>query len=253
MQTVAIDTAVIMAGGKGTRLSEFTKSMPKPMLPVGGIPILVHIMRHYKKYGVTNFIIPVGYLGELVFTFFFNYGKILITGETHCDYEFEGCTVTVVDTGEETKTGGRLLRVKNFLPEMFYMTYGDGLSNVNIKSLSLAIENTDNDVLGIVTATHPPSRFGTMEIDDMGFVRTFKEKPTDLSWINGGFWALKKGVLDFITGGDADSFEDDTMPLLCIRPRILAHLYVGYWHCIDTVRDLEQAEEDYRNGKFLEG
>jgi glucose-1-phosphate cytidylyltransferase len=250
-QMAQIDTAVIMAGGKGTRLSEFTKSMPKPLLPVGGIPILVHIIRHYKKFGVDKFIIPVGYLGEMVFLFFFNYGKILITGETHCDYAFEDCIVTVVDTGEETKTGGRLKQLERFLPEMFYMTYGDGISNVNIKSLSVALEDTDIRVLGVVTAVHPPARFGMMTIDDVGFVRSFNEKPPEHAWINGGFFALKKEVLEFIMGDE--SFENDTMPILCIEPRILALQYLGYWHCIDNLRDLEQAEEDYYNGKFLEG
>ena len=241
-----IDTAVILAGGKGTRLAEFTRHTPKPMLAVAGVPILVHIMRHYKKHGVTKFIIPVGYLCEHVYTFFGNFGKVIEVGENHSRFEFEECEVIVVYTGEETETAGRLLRVVEFLPQHFYYTYGDGLSDVDVTKVGYLLENAPSEILGVMTAVPQPHRFGVVDVDDMGFVKSFNEKPAKHFMINGGFFALDSKVLSKCE--DGMSFEKDVLPELCKEFRLLAYTHDGFWMCIDTIHDLDSANERYANG-----
>lgn len=223
-----IDTAVILAGGKGTRLSEKTKETPKPMLQVGGIPILTHIINQYEKYGVTKFLILAGYLGEQIIDYY---------------YTFEN--VDVIGTGVETQTGGRLLRASPYLPQRFYLTYGDGISTVN----PVSVENIHvlYPLLVTLTAVRPVPRFGTLKISNSGMVREFSEKQEHMSsWINGGFMVVEKAILKYIRG-DETNLEKDVLPQLAKNEQLAAYKYSGYWHCIDTLRDLEKAEADWNS------
>ena len=197
---------IILAGGFGTRLSEYTKLIPKPMVEIGGKPILWHIMNHYARYGYKDFVIALGYKGEVIKNYFLQYyaenndftidlstGKVDYIQEHTQDWR-----VTLVDTGDASMTGGRILRLKNIIGnEEFMMTYGDAVSDVDI---SLLVEKYhQSKALAMVTAVHPTARFGEIQIDDDDFVRSFKEKPqVNQGWINGGFFVLHPRVFDYI-------------------------------------------------------
>lgn len=235
--------AVILAGGMGTRLSEETTIRPKPMLEIGGKPILWHIMKLYSVHGVNEFIICCGYKGYVIKEYFANYflhmsDVTFDISKNHMEVHqqfAEPWRVTLVDTGLATLTGGRLKRVKPYLgDEHFCLTYGDGVANVDISKL-VAFHRKEGK-LATVTAIQPPGRFGVLDIDGT-LVRSFQEKPRgEGSWINGGFFVLSPKVVDYIDG-DSTPWEQEPMARLAREGQLNAFYHDGFWHSIDTLRD----------------
>ncbi len=235
--------AVILAGGLGTRISEETQIKPKPMIEIGGKPILWHIMKIYSAYGINEFIICCGYKGYVIKEYFANY--FLHTSDVTFDMRVnkmevhqnsaEPWRVTLVDTGENTATGGRLKRVRSYLgDEDFCFTYGDGLSNVNIDELIRFHRRSGR--LATLTAAQLPGRFGALTIQD-NRVTAFMEKPRgDGSWINGGFFVLNPKVTDYIAD-DSTYWEAAPMEGLARDGQLAAFQHQGYWHPMDTLRD----------------
>jgi glucose-1-phosphate cytidylyltransferase len=248
--------AVILAGGRGTRISEETDVRPKPMIEIGGRPILWHIMKLYTVHGVTDFVICLGYKGYLIKEYFANYHLHVSdvtfdvaanSVEVHQNAA-EPWRVTLIDTGEETMTGGRLKRVARYLDEHdFCFTYGDGLANVDIAAL---IEfHRSHGRLGTVTAVRPPSRFGVIEAAAEGRIERFREKPRgEGGWINGGFFVLSRKVLDYIDG-DATAWEAEPMTRLAEEGQLVSFQHDGFWYAMDTVRDRMQLEEMWDGGR----
>ncbi|MDC7689671.1 glucose-1-phosphate cytidylyltransferase [Vogesella indigofera] len=248
--------AVILAGGLGTRISEETSVRPKPMVEIGGKPILWHIMKIYSHYGINEFVICCGYKGYVIKEYFANYFLHMsdVTFdmsnnkmEVHQRYA-EPWRVTLVDTGEDTMTGGRLKRVRNYVEndEAFCFTYGDGVSNVNIAQL---IEfHKAQGVNATLTSTYPPGRFGALDIHD-GKVTTFKEKPKgDGGMINGGFFVLSPKVIDLIDN-DASIWEREPLEHLAQNNQLAAFPHEGFWQPMDTLRDKVYLEELWQSGK----
>jgi glucose-1-phosphate cytidylyltransferase len=248
--------AVILAGGTGTRISEETHLKPKPMIEIGGKPILWHIMKEYSHYGVNDFIICCGYKGYVIKEYFANY--FLHMSDVTFDMATNAMTVhqrhaepwrvTLVDTGEATMTGGRLLRVRDYLAgeEAFFFTYGDGLADVDIKAL--AAYHQSRGTLATVTATVPPGRFGALVIQD-GLVQSFREKlDGEAGMINGGFFVLSPKVIDYISG-DATIWEREPMERLAADGQLSAFLHPGFWQPMDTLRDKLHLEELWASGK----
>ena len=239
---------VILAGGFGSRLAEETEVKPKPMVEIGGKPILWHIMKIYSSYGINEFIICLGYKGYIIKEYFNNYGLHMAdvtidlragTTQIHKNYS-EPWRVTLVDTGDKTMTGGRLRRVRKYLnDEDFCFTYGDGLSSVDISAL---IDfHRRNGRLATVTAVMPPGRFGSIEITE-GRVLNFIEKPRgDGSWINGGFFVLKPEAIDMIEDDDT-IWEDQPLRRLVEQQQLAAYVHDGFWQAMDTLRDKYQLE-----------
>ena len=247
--------AVILAGGLGTRISEETSTRPKPMIEIGGKPILWHIMKMYSAHGVNEFIICLGYKGYLIKEYFANY--FLHTSDVTFDMQHnkmevhqnsaEPWKVTLVDTGEESMTGGRLKRVRHFLDdEDFCFTYGDGVGDVNITA-SIAFHKAQN-VLATLTAVQPPGRFGALNLEQ-NKVRGFQEKPQgDGGWINGGFFVLSPKVIDEIKD-DRSIWEREPMEQLAGADQLWAFLHHGFWQPMDTLRDKNYLEELWQSGK----
>ena len=247
--------AVILAGGFGTRLSEETHLKPKPMVEIGGKPILWHILKIYSHHGINDFVICLGYKGYLIKEFFANYS--LHTSDVTYDLKKEEITihrrkseewkVTLVDTGENTLTGGRLLRVKEYLKnEPFCFTYGDGVGNIDINKLINHHNNSKK--LATLTAVQPPGRYGALELSG-NIVKSFQEKPLgDNSWINGGFFVLDPSVIKLISGDDC-MWEDEPLKLLASQGELNAFKHFGYWQPMDTLRDKKVLEEQWINGK----
>lgn len=243
---------VILAGGKGTRLSEETAAIPKPMLDVGGKPMLQHIMDIYLAQGVHEFIIPVGYKKEQIYGYFHSLNPLDIS--TH--YDVQGATkfsynhmdVTVVDTGLETLTGGRLHRLNPLIKDRaFHFTYGDGVGNVKIKNLQDNLMS-QFDTYACITTVHPDGRFGRAVLGSGDRVTAFGEKvETETEWINGGFAVLTPPVLDAIPvhGGDRCNLEKDLYPLMAELGLMSTVRHTGYWKCVDTLRDLEELRHTY--------
>ena len=223
---------VILAGGFGTRLSEETDLIPKPMVRIGEIPILEHIMNFYSGYGHKEFIVALGYKAEIVREYFEN--------KTFPDWRVE-----LVDTGLETSTGGRIKKLKNLLDDEFMLTYGDGLSNVNIDDL--LDHHKRFGKIATVTAVRPPARFGTIESFN-GIVTRFAEKdPQEAGWINGGFFCLNRKVCDFIND-ESTSFESEPLNLLVERKQLSAYEHNGWWQPMDTLRDKRTLESIWERG-----
>jgi glucose-1-phosphate cytidylyltransferase len=247
--------AVILAGGLGTRISEETHLKPKPMVEIGGRPILWHIMKLYSYHGINDFIICVGYKGYVIKEYFANYFLHMsdvtfdMQGnrmEVHQKFA-EPWRVTIVDTGEHTMTGGRLRRVRNYLgAEPFCLTYGDGVSNVDIPAL---VEfHRQKGCLATVTTVQPPGRFGALNTEG-GIVRSFKEKPDgDSMWINGGFFVLDPAVIDRIQG-DSTIWEREPMESLARDGQLSAFEHRGFWQPMDALRDKNLLEELWAAGK----
>ena len=246
--------AVILAGGLGTRLSEETEMKPKPMVEIGGRPILWHIMKLYTAHGITDFIICLGYKGYLIKEYFANYSLHMsdVTYdlqknqmEIHRNY-VEPWRITLVDTGEDTMTGGRLKRVKEYLgDEDFCFTYGDGVSNINIRDVVALHKQAGT--LATVSAVQPPGRFGAITSDG-NRVLTFEEKPHgDGAWINGGFFVLSPKVIDYIND-DATLWEQEPMKALAQQGQMSVYFHEGYWQPMDTLRDKRQLEEMWQAG-----
>ncbi|MCL5038064.1 MAG: glucose-1-phosphate cytidylyltransferase [Chloroflexi bacterium] len=246
---------VLLAGGLGSRLSEETQLKPKPMIEIGGKPILWHIMKIYSHYGINDFIICAGYKGYMIKEYFANYFLHLsdITFDlrqnslhVHNSY-CEPWKVTVVDTGDKTMTGGRLLQVKDYIGgETFCFTYGDGVSDVNIKDL-IEFHKTQGRH-ATVTAVQPPGRFGSLSVDGNG-VTGFLEKPMgDGSWINGGFFVLEPEVFDLLKGMGT-VWEREPMEKLAGKGQLSAYKHRGFWMPMDTLRDKMRIEELWDKGK----
>jgi glucose-1-phosphate cytidylyltransferase len=241
--------AVILAGGLGTRISEETHLRPKPMIEIGGRPILWHIMKMYSAHGVNDFIICCGYKGYVIKEYFANYFLHMSdvtfdmsnnSMEVH-ERKAEPWRVTLVDTGENTLTGGRLKRVADYLygEETFCFTYGDGLSDVNISKLMNF--HKEHRKMATVTAVNPPGRYGAL-IREETSVRGFQEKPPgDGGSINGGFFVLNTKVIDLIDG-DQTAWEADPLKTLCENNELKAFLHDGFWHAMDTLRDRNHLE-----------
>jgi glucose-1-phosphate cytidylyltransferase len=247
---------VLLAGGFGTRLSEETDAIPKPLVEIGGKPILWHIMNIYAAAGLTDFIVCCGYKGHLIKRYFAEYllynhdievdmraGKVRTIGEKAADWH-----ITLVDTGLETMTGGRLKRVAKHLGnETFCLTYGDGVADIDIARI---IEtHRAHGKLATVTAVPSPGRFGILDMADGGSVRRFTEKPqNEMGWINGGFFVLEPGVIDYIEG-DASVWERDPLQNLSADSQLIAYRHTGFWQPMDTLRDKRELEKLWATGK----
>ncbi len=236
--------AVILAGGYGTRLAEETDRIPKPMVEIGGRPIIWHIMKLYAHYGVEEFVIALGYKGESIKHFFLDYhylcGDITVSLASRDvmrhNKPAEDWRIHLVDTGLDTLTGGRLKRLVPWIAgETFLMTYGDGLSDVNVEKL-LAFHRSQGG-LATMTAVRPPARYGHMEFEGARVDRFFEKPQAQEGWINGGFFVLEPGVLDYIEG-DETSFETTPLEALTRDRQMFAYRHEGFWQCMDTLRDV---------------
>ena len=246
---------VILAGGLGTRLSEETVVKPKPMVEIGGKPMLWHIMNIYAAYGYKEFVVALGYKGEMIKDYFLNYhlrmrslSVRLKNGEvTVHDGDSEDWVVHLVDTGQDTQTGGRIKRLAKLIGnEPFMLTYGDGVSNVDIPAL-INFHKTSGR-LATLTAVRPPARFGQMVVED-GQVIQFQEKPQiGEGWINGGFFVLQPDIFNYITD-DQTSWEFDSLEKLAAAGQVSAFQHTSFWQCMDTVRDVNLLERLWQDGK----
>ena len=215
---------VLLAGGFGTRLSEYTKTVPKPMIYIGDKPMLLHIMKLYAKYGFKDFYIALGYKGEIIKKFF--------------NKKFFDWNINLIETGRNTMTGGRLKRLKKYIGnETFMMTYGDGLSNINLKKLLKF--HKKNKKLVTLTAVRPPARFGVVKLKDQ-YVSYFKEKTKlDEGWINGGFFVMEPEFLKYIKN-DNTYLEREPLETATKRRQLTAYKHNGFWQCVDTKRDIDK-------------
>jgi glucose-1-phosphate cytidylyltransferase len=248
--------AVILAGGLGTRLSEETTLKPKPMVEVGGKPLLWHIIKQYSHYGINDFIICLGYKGHIIKHFFAHY--YLLMSDVTFDMTDNSATfhrnvaepwrVTLVDTGEESMTGGRVRRIRDYIKDddCFCLTYGDGLSNINIAE-SIAFHR-NHGKLATVTAVQTAGSYGVLDLQGEK-VGAFREKPAgDSAYINAGFFVLSPRVIDYIDGDDT-VWEKKPLEMLASRGELMAYRHSGFWHCVDTLRDRTQAEALWDSGK----
>ncbi|AIQ65269.1 glucose-1-phosphate cytidylyltransferase [Paenibacillus stellifer] len=248
--------AVILAGGYGTRISEESHLRPKPMIEIGEKPILWHIMKLYSHYGFNDFVICLGYKGNVIKEYFSNY--YLYNSDVTFDYaggneviihqrKAEPWRVTLVDTGLETLTGGRLKRIADFIGnETCMMTYGDGLSSIDLDALLKFHQS--HGKLASVTVTQPPGRFGAMQLDSRHKVKVFQEKPKgDNSWINAGFFVLEPKVFDYIEG-DHTVFEQEPLETLAREGQLMGYRFDGFWHPMDTLRDKNHLDQLWKSG-----
>ncbi|MBI4180082.1 glucose-1-phosphate cytidylyltransferase [bacterium] len=246
---------VILAGGLGTRLSEETERRPKPMVEIGGQPILWHILQHYARYGFKEFVIALGYKGETVKKYFLDYhalqgdltvsvgtGRVTVHKRRHDDW-----TVHLIDTGPEVLTGGRLLRLKPFLGRStFLLTYGDGVSDVDLKKL-IALHRKSKSLVTL-TAVRPPARFGGIEFDKDRVVRFLEKHQISEGWINGGFMVMEPGVFDYLKS-DQSVLEKDLLETAAGRGRLAAYRHPGFWHGMDTLRDVKYLDGLAKSGE----
>ena len=226
---------VILAGGLGTRISEYTKTIPKPMIPVNKIPILIHLINHYKKYNHNEFYIALGYKSDVIKNYFKK-------------KKIKNCKINLIDTGLNTMTGGRLKKLAKYLKNgTFLMTYGDGLSNVNINKL-IKFHKKKNKLMTL-TAVRPPARFGAIKIKN-NKVRYFKEKSNlDEGWINGGFFVIEPEVFKYIKN-DRSYLERGPMETIAREGQLIAYKHYSFWQCMDTMRDKEILEKKLKKNYF---
>ena len=246
--------AVILAGGLGSRISEETYLKPKPLVEIGGMPILWHVMKIYSTYGINEFVICCGYKGYLIKEYFANYFLHMSNVtfdmknnqmEVHQKF-VEPWRVTLIDTGLNTMTGGRLKRIQDYVDETFCFTYGDGVSDINISELINFHKN--KKTISTVTSVQPPGRWGILDIKK-DKISNFKEKPSgDGSWINGGFFVLEPKVFDYIEG-DSTIWEREPLEKLAKEHQLSAYKHAGFWRPLDTLRDKNQLDELWNNGK----
>ncbi len=246
---------VILAGGLGTRLSEETGNLPKPLVEIGGYPILWHIMKHFSHYGHNDFIICTGYLGYKIKDYFNNFllRQVDLTinlKDKSIDYHTdlsEPWRITLINTGPETQTGGRLKRISEYLgDDDFFFTYGDGVANVDLDGLLEFHKETGK--IATVTAARPVGRFGSVSIDSDGSVSEFTEKQEgQRSWINAGYFVLKKEALTYIAGDDV-SWEEGPLSELTIKNQLSAFKHEGFWHAMDTLRDKNSLNKLWNDG-----
>ena len=225
---------VILAGGYGTRISEYSKTVPKPMIKIGGHPMIFHIMKHYSKYGFKDFIIALGYKGDVLKKFF--------------KKKFYNWNIQLINTGKNTMTGGRLKRLKKYLEhETFMLTYGDGLSDVNLKSLLYF--HKKNKKIMTLTAVRPPARFGAIKINN-NYVSYFKEKSKlDEGWINGGFFVIEPKFLKYIKN-DKTYLEREPLEKITKKKQLVAFKHHKFWQCMDTKRDKDYLEKILKKKSF---
>ena len=245
---------VILAGGLGTRLSEETGIKPKPMVEIGGMPILWHIMKIYSTYGFNDFVICLGYKGYLVKEFFANYFlhksdvriDLVENSIKVLDSQVENWKITLVDTGAETMTGGRIKRIQKYIGnEPFMLTYGDGVGNVNI--VELIEYHKNHGKYCTLTAVQPAGKFGALIINNYGLVNSFQEKPKgDKNWINGGFFVCEPQVFDYLTD-DQTILERTPMEEMAAQNQLTAFLHEGFWRPMDTLRDKLELEDAWNN------
>ena len=238
---------ILLAGGFGTRLSEYTTAVPKPMVKIGKKPLLIHIIEIYLKFGYDEFYIALGYKSNIVKKYFKNFKKLNKKFTFRSNRKI--CTITLVYTGEKTLTGGRIKRIKKFLNknENFMFTYGDGVSNINLKKLERF--HKKHNKLITVTAVRPPARFGEILLKGKK-VTSFKEKPqVTKGWINGGFFIAKYNFLNLIEG-DLTILEKDPLEKASSMNQLYAFKHHGFWKCMDTKRDKDVLEKIYRLNKF---
>lgn len=240
--------AVILAGGLGTRLSEETTVKPKPMVEIGGKPILWHIMKLYSHYGINDFVICLGYKGYIIKEYFANYflhqSDVTIDMATNSmeihRRQAEPWRVTLVDTGDTSMTGGRIKRVREYIDGTFCVTYGDGVSDLDIGSL--INYHKESGKIATVTAVRPTARFGGLQFDG-NIVSKFSEKPQEgEGWINGGFFVCEPQIFDYIDG-DTTIFEREPLERLASERELSAYRHDGFWQCMDTIRDRQYLEE----------
>ena len=225
---------IILAGGLGSRIPEYTKQVPKPMIKIGSLPMLSHIMRIFKSYGYDNFIIAAGYKIKVIEKYYKN------------SKEFKN--IKIVNTGNATMTGGRILRLKKFFKknENFFMTYGDGLSNVNLNKLETF--HRKHKKIATVTAVHPPVRFGELKIKNTKVIK-FDEKPESItSWINGGFFILNYRIFNYIKN-DKTVFEKSPLEILAKNNHLMAYKHEGFWKCMDNMGDKNFLDKMFKNKK----
>jgi glucose-1-phosphate cytidylyltransferase len=248
--------AVILAGGLGTRISEESQNRPKPMIEIGGKPILWHILKIYSAHGVNDFIICLGYKGYLIKEYFANYFLHMSDVTFHMDENrmevhqkySEPWKITLIDTGETTMTGGRLKRVAPYLKdeEAFFFTYGDGVADIDIKGLMAY--HREQKTLASVTAVQPPGRWGSLDIQN-NRVASFKEKPQgDGSWVNGGFFILSPKVIDYVKD-DTTVWEQEPLEKLASTGQLAVYKHDGFWQPMDTLRDKVHLENLWASGK----
>ncbi len=228
---------VILAGGKGSRISYYTEKIPKPMIKIGGLPMLTHIMRHFKYYGFNEFIIAAGYKKSVIDKYYKN------------SKEFKN--LKIINTGISTQTGGRILKLKKILnnDENFFMTYGDGVCNINLKKLLNF--HLRNKKIATVTAVRPPVKFGEMKIGKNKIVNSFMEKPKlNSGWINGGFFVLKNDIFNFIKDYQV-TFEREPLSKLSKNNQLIAYLHYNYWRCMDNLKEKEYLDKLYKIKKTI--
>lgn len=244
----------ILAGGLGTRLSEETASRPKPMVEIGGRPILWHIMKSYATYGYTEFVVALGYKAEVIQDFFLNYrlrsGDLTIrTGDGDTllvEPAAEDWTVHLINTGDDTMTGGRVKKIAEFMgDERFMLTYGDAVSDIDISALVRFHEEHGRNAT--ITAVRPPARFGSLEFDGDRVTRFAEKHQSSEGWINGGFFVFEPGMADRIEG-DSTILEREPLEGLAREGELVAFRHSGFWQCMDTVRDLAYLEDLWASG-----
>ena len=249
---------IILSGGFGTRIAEYTSIIPKPMIRIGGKPIIEHIMEIYSKHGHRDFYLALGYKSEVIKEYFYNYallnsnfqinlkdGKVSPFEKNEKDW-----SINLIDTGINTMTGGRLKRLKKFIgDETFLLTYGDAVTDLNINKVLEFHKNHGKMVT--VTGVRPPARFGELTLNDINEVLEFKEKPnTHAGWINGGFFVIEPEFLNYIEN-DKTILEKEPLEKVAKNNQLMAFLHDGFWHCIDTKRDKDNLEEFIKSGKKI--
>jgi glucose-1-phosphate cytidylyltransferase len=250
--------AVILCGGKGTRIREESEFKPKPMVRVGNLPILWHIMKNYSHFGVKDFVLCLGYKGEMIKNFFFNHewmnNDITIRlgnrseDKVHHSSDWEDWKITFADTGQEAMTGARIKKVEKYLGEdNFFLTYGDGLSDVDIPSL-LDFHNKQGTT-GTLTAVHPHSNFGMVKEAGSGIIERFVEKPVLYDFVNGGFYCFKKEIFDYLHEGDSCTLETEPLNKLVGQGQLSMFKHEGFWHAMDTYKDYLSLNEMWGKGE----
>lgn len=246
---------LILAGGYGTRLSEETGIRPKPLVEIGGYPIIWHIMKSYAHFGFKEFVLLLGYKGHMIKSFFTELYQrendfTLDTSNGAVSFHSnrsENWKITFLDTGLDTMTGGRILRAKSLVGnERFMLTYGDGVSDLNISELLRFHES--NGKLATMTSIIPDGRFGRLEIKKDNTISRFVEKPTEENWINGGFFVCEPGIMSYLKHGDATVFEKGPLENLATDNQLVAHKHHGFWRCMDSMSDKSRLEQLWQNG-----
>ncbi|CAD6491947.1 MAG: Bifunctional protein GlmU [Candidatus Argoarchaeum ethanivorans] len=242
----------ILCGGKGTRMREETEYKPKPLVEIGGMPILWHIMKTYSYYGFNDFVLCLGYKGNMIKDYFMNFewfandftlhmgkGKGEVTTHAHA---MENWNITFADTGEDTDTGGRVKKIEKYIDDdVFFLTYGDGLADVNISNL-LSYHHSKNKI-ATVTGTRPQFRFGVLEVEESGIATSFAEKPSTDGLINGGFYVLNSEIFSYLL--ENSNFERDALPKVAKEKELAVYEHRGFWKAIDTYKEVEAVNEQW--------